>query len=178
MSRVVLVTGATDGLGYALATSLARGGDTVLVHGRDPERLERALSETGAARAYRADFASLREVRDLADEIAESEERLDVLVNNAGIGTTLPGDGRRLESRDGHELRFAVNYLAPFALTERLLPLLERSAPARIVNVSSAGQAPIDFGDVMLERDYAPSRAYAQSKLAQIMHTFDLAGAH
>jgi NAD(P)-dependent dehydrogenase (short-subunit alcohol dehydrogenase family) len=175
MSRVVLVTGATDGLGKALATSLARGGDTVLVHGRDPERLERALAECGAARAYRADFASLREVRDLADEIVESEGRLDVLVNNAGIGTTLPGDGQRLESRDGYELRFAVNYLAPFALTERLAPLLERSAPARVVNVSSAGQAPIDFGDVMLERDYSPPRAYAQSKLAQIMHTFDLA---
>ena len=75
-----------------------------------------------------------------------------MLVNNAGIGSTLPGDGQRLESEDGHELRFAVNYLAPFALTERLLPLLERSAPARIVNVCSAGQAPIDFDDVMLER--------------------------
>jgi NAD(P)-dependent dehydrogenase (short-subunit alcohol dehydrogenase family) len=178
VSRTVLVTGATDGLGRALAASLAGAGDTVLIHGRDAERLEQALAETGAARAYRADLASLGEVRDLADEVAESEERLDVLVNNAGIGTTLPGDGRRVQSRDGHELRFAVNYLAPFLLTERLLPLLERSAPARIVNVSSAGQAPIDFDDVMLERDYDPGRAYAQSKLAQIMHTFDLAAGH
>ena len=74
----------------------------------------------------------------MAAEVLESEERLDVLVNNAGIGTTLPGDGRRLESQDGYELRFAVNYLAPFSLTERLVPLLERSTPARIVNVSSA----------------------------------------
>ena len=171
MSRTVLVTGATDGLGRAVAGDLARAGYTVLVHGRDPQRLHATVDETGAARAYRADFASLQQVRDLADMLL----RLDVLVNNAGIGSTLPGDGQRLESQDGHELRFAVNYLAPFALTERLLPLLERSGPARIVNVSSLGQAPIDFDDVMLERHYDGTRAYAQSKLAQVMHTFDLA---
>ena len=175
MSRTVLVTGATDGLGRAVAADLARAGHTVLVHGRDPQRLHATVDETGAARAYRADFASLQEVRDLADTLLRGEERLDVLVNNAGIGSTLPGDGQRLESQDGHELRFAVNYLASFALTERLLPLLERSGPARIVNVSSLGQAPIDFDDVMLERRYDGTRAYAQSKLAQVMHTFDLA---
>ena len=102
-------------------------------------------------------------------------DRLDALVNNAGIGTNLPGDGARLDSRDGYELRFAVNYLAHFLLTRSLLPLVARSAPARIVNVSSAGQAPIDFNDVMLERDYNGIQAYCQSKLAQIMFTFDLA---
>ena len=175
MSRTVLVTGATNGLGRAVAADLVHAGHTVLVHGRDPQRLHATVDETGAARAYRADFASLQEVRDLADTLLRGEERLDVLVNNAGIGSTLPGDGQRLESQDGHELRFAVNYLAPFALTERLLPLLERSGPARIVNVSSLGQAPIDFDDVMLERSYDGQRAYAQSKLAQVMSTFDLA---
>jgi NAD(P)-dependent dehydrogenase (short-subunit alcohol dehydrogenase family) len=175
MSRTVLVTGATDGLGKAVAADLARAGDTVLVHGRDPDRLRAVAEEIGAARTYRADFAALQEVRDVAEALLQDEERLDALVNNAGIGSTLPGDGERLESRDGYELRFAVNYLAPFALTERLLPLLQRSAPARIVNVASAGQAPIDFDDVMLERHYDGSRAYAQSKLAQVMHTFDLA---
>ena len=97
------------------------------------------------------------------------------LVNNAGIGTTLPGDGRRMESRDGYEVRFAVNYLAGYLLTRLLLPLLNRSAPARIVNVSSAGQAAIDFDDVMLERGYSGVQAYCQSKLAQVMFTFDLA---
>jgi NAD(P)-dependent dehydrogenase (short-subunit alcohol dehydrogenase family) len=107
--------------------------------------------------------------------VLEREPHLDALVANAGIGVTLPGDGERMESRDGHELRFAVNYLAHFALTRRLLPLLTDSAPARIVNVSSAGQAPIDFDDVMLERDYDGTRAYCQSKLAQVMLTFDLA---
>ena len=171
MSRTVLVTGATDGLGRAVAADLVHAGHTVLVHGRDPQRLHATVDETGAARAYRADFASLQEVRDLADTLLRGEGRLDVLVNNAGIGSTLPGDGQRLESQDGHELRFAVNYLAPFALTERLLPLLERSGPARIVNVSSLGQAPIDFDDVMLERRYDGTRAYAQSKRSLLRST-------
>jgi NAD(P)-dependent dehydrogenase (short-subunit alcohol dehydrogenase family) len=97
-----------------------------------------------------------------------------VLVNNAGIGTGR--NGARQVSEDGHELRFAVNYLAPFLLTHLLAPLLTRSAPARIVNVSSAGQAPIDFGDVMLERRYSGEQAYGQSKLALVLLTFDLAG--
>src|SRR5207248_1452270 len=102
-------------------------------------------------------------------------DRLDVLVNNAGIGTTLPGDGQRMESRDGYELRFQVNYLSGFLLTRLLTPMLTASAPARIVNVSSAGQMPIDFDDVMLEHGYDAVHAYCQSKLAQVMHTLDLA---
>ena len=178
--QVILVTGATDGLGRGVATELARDGATVLVHGRSPERLEATMaglrSDTGAdVRGYLADFASLDEVRRMADEIAEREPRLDVLVNNAGIGTSLPGDGKRMVSADGHELRFAVNYLAGFLLTRRLEEKIVRSAPARIVNVSSAGQAPIDFDDVMLERGYTGVQAYCQSKLAQVMFTFDLA---
>jgi NAD(P)-dependent dehydrogenase (short-subunit alcohol dehydrogenase family) len=95
-------------------------------------------------------------------------------VNNAGIGTEVPGGGRRMESADGYELRFAVNYLAGYLLTERLLDLLARSAPARVVNVSSAGQMPLDFDDLMLERRYDGVRAYCQSKLAQIMQAIDL----
>ncbi len=98
-----------------------------------------------------------------------------MLVNNVGIGTTLPGEGARQESADGYELRFAVNYLAPFLLTRLLLPTLRQSAPARIVTVSSAGQAPIDFRDVMLEHHYDGVQAYCQSKLALVMFTFDLA---
>ena len=179
--QVVLVTGATDGLGRAVAADLAARGATVLVHGRSEERLERTLADLRAAtgsdrfRGYRADFAALAEVRALADEILAAEPRLDALVNNAGVGTTLPGDGARMESADGHELRFAVNYLAGYLLTRRLIGLLERSAPARIVNVASAGQIPIDFGDVMLTRGYSGTRAYCQSKLAQVLFTFDLA---
>jgi NAD(P)-dependent dehydrogenase (short-subunit alcohol dehydrogenase family) len=97
------------------------------------------------------------------------------VVSNAGVGTTVPGDGARVTSADGYELRFAVNYLAGYLLIRRLLPLLTASAPARIVQVASAGQAPIDFGDVMLERRYSGVQAYCQSKLAQVMFTFDLA---
>ena len=179
--QAILVTGATDGLGKALATQLASGDATVLLHGRDDARGQRTVDEIRDAtgndrlRWYRADFAALDEVREMADRVARDEPRLDALVNNAGIGVTLPGDGARMESRDGYELRFAVNYLAGFLLTRRLVPLLVDSAPARIVNVSSAGQAPIDFDDVMLERDYNGVQAYCQSKLAQVMFTFDLA---
>jgi NAD(P)-dependent dehydrogenase (short-subunit alcohol dehydrogenase family) len=174
--QTVLVTGATDGLGRAVAKQLAAAGATVLVHGRSEERLQATLDALGdRARGYRADFASLAEVRDLAAGVLAAEPRLDALVNNAGIGTSLPGDGARVASRDGHELRFAVNYLAPFLLTRTLEPLLIGSAPARIVNVSSAGQMPIDFDDPMLERDYSGVQAYCQSKLAQVMFTFDLA---
>ncbi len=179
--QTILVTGATDGLGRAVATELAQRGATVLVHGRDQSRgrrvVEAIAGATGNAAVHwlRADLSSLAEVRGLADQVLAEYDALHGLVNNAGIGTTLPGDGRRLESPDGYELRFAVNYLAGYLLTRRLLPLLERSAPARIVNVSSAGQAPIDFDDVMLEHGYTGIQAYCQSKLAQVMFTIDLA---
>jgi NAD(P)-dependent dehydrogenase (short-subunit alcohol dehydrogenase family) len=177
----ILITGATDGLGKAVAIELARAGATVLVHGRDEARGDATLreirDETGSDRTrwYRADLASLEEVRALAERVHTEHERLDVLVNNAGIGTVEAGDAQRLESRDGYELRFAVNYLAPFLLTRLLLPMLVDSTPSRIVNVSSAGQAPIDFDDVMLEHGYDGVRAYCQSKLALVMLTLDLA---
>jgi NAD(P)-dependent dehydrogenase (short-subunit alcohol dehydrogenase family) len=175
--QTILVTGATDGLGRALARELAGRGATVLLHGRDQERLEETRHEveqaTGNDRlhGHRADLSSLEQVRRLGREVAEQQARLDVLVNNAGIA----GEGPRELSVDGHELRFAVNYLAPFLLTHLLLPLLRRSAPARVVNVSSVGQVPIDFDDVMLERGYDGLRAYRQSKLAQVMFSFELA---
>ena len=179
--QTVLVTGATDGLGRALAEAIARHGARLLLHGRSPQRLEETQAQirdrTGNTRLepYVADFAALEDVHRLAEQLARERDRLDVLVNNAGIGSNLPGDGARMESRDGYELRFAVNYLAHFLLTRSLVPLIVASAPARIVNVSSAGQAPIDFDDVMLERHYTGIQAYCQSKLAQIMFTFDLA---
>jgi NAD(P)-dependent dehydrogenase (short-subunit alcohol dehydrogenase family) len=128
---------------------------------------------TGSERlgSYLADLSSLAQVRALAERILSGQVRLDVLINNAGVIVR-----ERKESEDGFELTFAVNYLAHFLLTSLLLPLLRDSAPARIVNVASAGQSPVDFDDVMLERRYDGMRAYAQSKLAQIMFTFELAG--
>jgi NAD(P)-dependent dehydrogenase (short-subunit alcohol dehydrogenase family) len=180
--KVILLTGATDGMGRALAAVLAREGATVLVHGRDQGRIAATVAEVneaaggpGRVRPYQADLARLSEVRALADQVIKAEPRLDVLVNNAGIGIYEPGGGARQESADGIEARFAVNYLAGYALSRHLLPLLTRSAPARIVNVASVGQQAIDFDDVMLTRDYDGMRAYRQSKLAQIMNAFDLA---
>jgi NAD(P)-dependent dehydrogenase (short-subunit alcohol dehydrogenase family) len=178
---VALVTGATDGLGRALAERLAEIGMTVHIHGRSEEKLEAAVREIVAATgnervfSHRADLASLAEVRGLADEIA-ALDALHLLVNNAGIGSGLPDSPEREESKDGIELRFAVNYLAGFVLTTRLLPLLQRSAPARIVMVASLGQAALDFNEPMLERSYYEGRrAYAQSKLAQITFANELA---
>jgi NAD(P)-dependent dehydrogenase (short-subunit alcohol dehydrogenase family) len=176
--RTVLITGATDGAGRWVAERLGAAGAQVLVHGRDEARAGQVLAAIrragGSGQFYRADFSSLEQVRALAAEIRRDHPRLDVLVNNAGIGFGAPGAGREL-SGDGHELRFAVNYLAGFLLTRLLLPLLQASRPARIVNVASIGQEPLDFADPMLARGYSGIRAYRQSKLAQVMFTFDLA---
>ncbi|MGA2518773.1 MAG: SDR family NAD(P)-dependent oxidoreductase [Thermodesulfobacteriota bacterium] len=179
-NQVILVTGATDGLGKRVARDLAAQGATVLLHGRSREKGEATLQEIREATGnhkliyYNADFSSLDAVRQLSKDIQTDQERLDVLINNAGTGAGLR-QALREKSTDGYELRFAVNYLAPFLLTHRLLPLLRRSAPARIVNVASAGQRPIDFDNVMLEDGYDGLRAYRQSKLALVMFTFDLA---
>jgi NAD(P)-dependent dehydrogenase (short-subunit alcohol dehydrogenase family) len=165
-----LITGATDGLGRRVARDLASRGWTVLVHGRSPSRAQDVLP---GSRVYIADLSSLAEVRRMADEVLACEGSLDVLVNNAGIGSA--AGERRQESADGLELTFAVNYLSHFLLTLRLLDLLRGSAPSRIVNVASAGQQAIDFDDVQLEHGWSGVRAYCQSKLAQIMFTFSLA---
>jgi NAD(P)-dependent dehydrogenase (short-subunit alcohol dehydrogenase family) len=174
---VILVTGSTAGLGAEVARRLAADGVHVIVHGRSRERGEAMVAEIGAdgrgsAAFYTADLAELDQVRALADAILRDYDRLDVLVNNAGIWLN---DGQRHVNDAGHELHFAVNYLAGVVLTRRLLPLLERSAPARVVNVASAAQQPIDFQDLMLEDRYTPGLAYARSKLAQVLFTVDLA---
>ena len=173
--RIALVTGSTDGLGREVARRLAAEGAHVIIHGRNIERGRAVVDEItasgkGSARFYRADFASLAEVRRLADEIVRDYGRLDLLVNNAGIIAQA-----RQVSQDGHELTFAVNYLSGYLLTYRLLPLLEKGRSPRVVNVSSLAASPIDFADVMLERGYSSNRAYGQSKLAQVMFTIDLA---
>jgi NAD(P)-dependent dehydrogenase (short-subunit alcohol dehydrogenase family) len=176
--KTALVTGSTDGVGRVVAKRLAQNGMRVLAHGRDHGRGESLVAEIkaagGAAEFVAADLAALAEVRRLAEAVGKTTDRLDLLINNAGIGSAGP-KGTREMSADGYELRFAVNYLAGFLLTYLLLALLKTSKPARIVNVSSLGQQAIDFADVMLTHGYSGSRAYCQSKLAQIMFTIDLA---
>lgn len=176
--QVILVTGSTDGLGREVARRLAAGGAHVIVHGRNVERGRALVAEieaagAGSARFIAADLASLDAVRTLAETILSEYERLDVLVNNAGIW--LNRSNERQLSADGHELHFAVNYLAGYTLTRLLLPRLIESAPARIINVASGAQRPIEFDDPMLENGYSGGRAYAQSKLAQVLFTVDLA---
>ena len=176
--KTVFITGSTDGVGRYVAAQLAASGAKVLIHGRDGARgqalLDEINAEGGEGVFYRADLSSLAEVRRLADAVLADHKRLDVFISNAGIGSQNEGPARQT-SRDGHELRFAVNYLAGFLLAYRLLPLLKAAAPSRIVNVASLGQHPVDFDDVMITRNYSGSRAYAQSKLSQIMFTIDLA---
>ncbi|MER6497350.1 MULTISPECIES: SDR family NAD(P)-dependent oxidoreductase [Streptomyces] len=173
----ILITGATSGLGRYVAFELVRAGHVVLAHGRDRGRTESLVAELrleGEAEGFVADLASLAEVRDLGARVAEARPGLDVLINNAGVGAGSPGAGREL-SADGHELRLAVNYLAPVALTRALLPTLRANAPARIVNVGSVGQEPLDFDDPEFTRGYAGFAAYCRAKFALAAHTFALA---
>ena len=177
--KTVLITGSTDGVGRYVAAQLAAAGVKVLIHGRDKTRAQSLAEEIKRAghavpMFYQADLSSLAGARQLANAVLADHKRLDVFISNAGIGSQNQGPQRQT-SADGYELRFAVNYLSGFLLANLLLPLLKASAPSRIVNVASLGQHPIDFDDVMITRNYSGSRAYAQSKLAQIMFTIDLA---
>lgn len=178
--KTVLVTGSTDGLGRELALALAADGAHVIVHGRNAERGQAVVDEItkagkGSASFRAADFSSMQAVRDFADGIARDYPKLDLLVNNAGIAFT--DEQPRRESADGHELQFAVNYLAGWVLVNRLRPNLKAAAPSRIINVSSGSADAIDFNDVMLEQPGAAARGYGQSKLAQASMTVELAPA-
>jgi NAD(P)-dependent dehydrogenase (short-subunit alcohol dehydrogenase family) len=179
---VILITGSTGGLGREVALEMASQGAHIIVHGRSEERGREVVAAIeaeggGTAEFHAADLASLDAVRAFAEEIRSRHDRIDVLVNNAGIW--LEPDQGRLLSEDGHELHLQVNYLSHFLLTRELLPLLRAAGtherPARIINVSSVAQRPIEFDDVGMEEGYSDGRGYAQSKLAQIFHTFDLA---
>lgn len=175
-NRIILITGSTDGIGKLAALKLAKKKYHVLVHGRNKEKTEKVVSDirkqsrNDKVDGLVSDFASLGEVRKLAEQVLNKYPALDVLINNAGAGYP---DERY--SKDGYELRFTVNYLAPFLLTNLLLPALKKAAPSRIVNVSSAGQHTIEFDDIMLEKNFSAVTAYSQSKLAIVMFTFDLA---
>jgi retinol dehydrogenase-14 len=176
--RVYMVTGGTSGIGKATALGLAKMGATVVVVGRSRERGEAALAEIKAesgnlkVELMLADLASQTALRRLAEEFKNKYQRLDALVNNAGVFLT-----RRTLTEDGIELHFAVNYLAQFLLTNLLLDLLKASAPARVVNVAGEyhRKATLDFDDLMCEKDYTAAKASNRSKLAVVLFTYELA---
>ncbi len=175
--KTVLVTGATAGIGRATALGLATMGANLAITGRDRERTEGAAREVravggGQVDVFVADLSSQKEVRRLAGEVLEAYPRIDVLVNNVGGYWNT-----RHVTADGLEHTFALNHLAPFLLTNLLLDRLKQSAPARVVTVSSNAQAMgrIDFDDLQGERSYSGSRAYNQSKLANVLFTYELA---
>jgi len=178
IGKTALVTGSTDGLGREVALRLGAMGAHVIVHGRSEERgrevVDAINNGPGSAEFMQADFGALANARALAAEVMANHDELHLLVNNAGIG---PGfnNGERAVSEDGNEMIFQVNHLAHYVLTDLLLPLIKDSAPARIINVASGAQTPVDFEDPNLEQGFTGGRAYGQSKLAQILHNFHIA---
>lgn len=180
VGKVVAITGANTGIGRATAEALATMGAKVFACGRNPEKLDAAVDALRTSTGNQhiiplvADLASLEDVRGLADSIAARTDRLDVLVNNAGVGID-----QRTETVDGFELTLAVNHLAPFLLTNELLPLLEASAPARIITVSSANHLlakTLDVNDLQSRENYSWNSVYARTKLCNILFTRALAG--
>ena len=177
--RTVLITGATSGIGRATALGLAMMGAHVAITGRDRGRTESAAREISAAggrnvEVFVADLSSQAQLRRLASQVLQGLPRIDVLVNNAGGYWST-----RHVTAEGLERTFALNHLAPFLLTNLLLDRLERSAPARVVTVASNAHATgrIDFDDIQGMRSYSGGRAYSQSKLANVLFTYQLARA-
>lgn len=177
-NQVILVTGASDGLGKVTARDLAGMGATVILVGRNPEKTQMAAEwvrqQTGSQQVdyLLADLSSQAEVHVLANQFQERYARLDVLVNNVGSAFVT-----RQLSADGIEMTFALNHLSYYLLTLLLLERLKASAPARVVNVSSRGHrgSPLDFKDLQLEHGYNPLKAYNRSKFANILFTYELA---
>jgi NAD(P)-dependent dehydrogenase (short-subunit alcohol dehydrogenase family) len=169
MTKTILVTGATDGIGLLTAKKLAADGHRVLLHGRNPSKLEAALETLGGeAETYSADLSDMSSVVSLAADVRAKHNSLDVLINNAGV---LKAPQTVLEN--GLDIRFVVNTFSPYLLTELLLPIMPNSG--RVVNLSSAAQSPVDIGAMQGEKRLSDMEAYAQSKLAITIWTRECA---
>ncbi len=168
--KTILITGSTDGIGKLAALDLATQGHTVIIHGRNPEKINNTIleikekSKNPNVSGYVADFSNLNEVKRMSEQILADVPRLDVLINNAGVYNS-----KKENSEDGYDMRFAVNYFAPYILTNALMPLLRSSGNARIINLSSAAQSPVDLDALQGQTKLSQSDAYAQSKLALTM---------
>jgi NAD(P)-dependent dehydrogenase (short-subunit alcohol dehydrogenase family) len=177
-NKIILITGANSGIGKATATALAEMGAHIVMVSRDLEKGEQArldvarISRNNQVDIMQCDLASLDSIRRFASEFLSKYSRLDVLINNAGIYTE-----KRMLTSEGFEYQIGVNHLGPFLLTRLLLPLLKKSSPSRIINVSSAAHfgGRIDFNDLHLEHRYSSWKSYAQSKLANVLFTYELA---
>lgn len=176
MSKTILITGSTDGIGKLTATRLAKEEHTIYVHGRNPEKVSATISEikntTGNqnVEGVVADLSDLDSVRQMAEQIGKDVSKIDILINNAGVFKS-PGS----DNKDGLDMRLVVNYLAPYLLTDKLMPLLKNGAEPRIVNLSSAAQSPVSLKVLSGKTKSSQGETYAQSKLALTMWSFRLA---
>ncbi len=177
MNKIILLTGATDGIGLQTAKQLAAEGHHLLLHGRNPQKLQSAveavsaINGAGKVESFVGDLSQLSSINALANEIAQLHGKLDVIINNAGVFAT-----PNVETKEGLDVRFAVNTVAPYMLTKALLPLLHDKG--RVVNLSSAAQAPVDVSAIGAAPRLSDNAAYAQSKLAILMWTQELAAQH
>ncbi len=176
MKKTILLTGATDGIGFETAKILATSGHTLLLHGRNQQKLEElkatllGINSEVDIELYRADFSILSEVKAMAEEIAKQHHAIHGIINNAGVFVV---DQKEVVTQDGVDVRFAVNTIAPYILTKRLLGSMAENG--RIVNVSSAAQAPVSVNELRNKKMFSHDEAYAKSKLAIIMWSMELA---
>jgi len=176
MRRTILITGSTDGIGKLAAIELAKEGHEIYLHGRNAEKLSKVISEmkelsnNESIKGFVADFSDLEAVNQMAQQINNELTKIDVLINNAGVFKSAIS-----HNKDGLDLRFVVNYFAPYVLTNALIPLLNKGTEARIINLSSAAQSPVSMEALSGEKKVSEREAYAQSKLALTMWSFYLA---
>ncbi|MEM6387126.1 MAG: SDR family NAD(P)-dependent oxidoreductase [Pseudomonadota bacterium] len=172
MTKTILITGATDGIGLLTAEKMAADGHRILLHGRNNAKLAKAADSVGGmSETYQADLSLMDDVETMAEAILAKHDHLDVLINNAGILKT-PNP----KTEAGRDIRFDVNTIAPYILTQRLLPILPKDG--RVINLSSAAQAPVDVGAMKSYRPMGDMDAYAQSKLAITIWSSEMAIAH